>query len=139
MSKESAAEFAQAVMEDNELRERTAKLEPEELLPIATEMGYDFTTEELEEVMNEGQELTSHELDSLVGGMNNQRISEFELRKHRRESDRDTANHCYGKLSGPLHDWVVVGHEERWMFWAWTRGYDLLKCSRCGATKDRSV
>ncbi len=35
-------------MEDNELRERTAKLPPEELLPIAKEMGYDFTEEELD-------------------------------------------------------------------------------------------
>ena len=139
MSRESAAAFAQAAMKDNELRERTAKLDPEKLLPIAKEMGYDFTAEELEEVMNEGLELAPDELDSVVGGMNNQRSSEFELRRHRRESDRNMAEHCYGKLSGPLHDWVVVGHEERWLFWAWTRGYDLLKCSRCGATKDRRV
>ena len=139
MSKESATAFAQAAIEDNELRERTAKLDPEELLPIARGMGYDFTAEELEEVMNGDRELAPDELDSVVGGMNNQRAGEFELRRHRRESDRNMAEHCYGKLSGPLHDWVVVGHEERWMFWAWTRGYDLLKCSRCGATKDRSV
>lgn len=53
MSRESATAFAQAAMEDAELRERTAKLAPEELFPIAREMGYDFTAEELEAAMNE--------------------------------------------------------------------------------------
>ena len=42
MSKESAMQFALAVMEDQELRDRTAKLKPEEVLSIAKEMGYDF-------------------------------------------------------------------------------------------------
>ena len=59
MSKESAKKFAQEVTEDIELRNRTAKLKPEEVLPIAKEMGYDFTEEELTAVMNESQELTA--------------------------------------------------------------------------------
>ena len=68
MSLESAKKSAQEAMEDKELRERTAKLNPQELLPIAKEMGYDFTEEELTAVMNEKQELTADQLEAAAGG-----------------------------------------------------------------------
>ena len=41
MSKESAAKFVQAVMEDEELRERTENVKPVDAVPLAKEMGYD--------------------------------------------------------------------------------------------------
>ena len=46
---------------------------------------------------------------------------------------------CGGSDSGPLHQWVKTGHEERWLFWLWTRGYDLYECALCHKTKDVSV
>ena len=112
-------------MEDNELRERTAKLPPEELLPIAKEMGYDFTEEELTAVMNEPQELTADQLEAASGGG---------MRFAR------TLNGCYKNPDGSYrHDYEVIGHEERWMFWGWTRGYDILKCKLCGHEGEHSV
>ena len=138
MSKESAAAFAQAAMEDTELRERTAKLAPEELLPIAREMGYDFTAEELEAAMNEDRELTLDELDSIAGGHVGAR---FTADQHMMEQKylQKLAQHCGNQLSNPLHKWVQIGHEERWLFWAWTRGYDILKCSLCGEVWERRM
>ena len=121
MSKESAMQFALAVMEDQELRDRTAKLKPEEVLSIAKEMGYDFTEEELTAAMDENKELSADELEAAAGGYPGDTIYE-----------RESPKHCYFDMKGPLHNYVVVGHEERWMFWAWTLGYDLLQCSRCG-------
>ena len=129
MSKESALKFAQLVMEDNELRERTAKLEPDKLLPIAKEMGYDFTVEEMTEVMDEDRELTPEDLESASGGTPVTVI----------DSDREKIKHCYFDLSAPLHDWVVDGHTERWLFWKWSYGVDFIKCSRCGAHGERHV
>ena len=135
MSLENAKKFAQKVMEDNELRERTAKLNPEELLPIAKEMGCDFTEEELTAVMNETQELTADQLEAAAGG--------YYINSHPDNVDmilkEKARQHCHHSLKGPLHQWVKIDHEERWMFWAWTRGYDIYKCSLCGETREQSV
>ena len=43
MSKASAAKFVQAIMEDEALRKRTENTKPEDAVPFAKEMGYDFT------------------------------------------------------------------------------------------------
>ena len=136
MSKESAIQFAQEVMEDTELRDRTAKLKPEEVLSIAKEMGYDFTEEELTAAMNEDQELTADDLETAAGGAGSPgQRSQGQKRKLREE----LAKHCNHDINGPLHQWVKTGHEERWMLWAWTRGYDLFTCTLCGATKEEKV
>ena len=136
MSKESAIQFAQEVTEDIELRDRTAKLKPEEVLSIAKEMGYDFTEEELTAAMNEDQELTADDLETAAGGAGSPgQRSQGQKRKLREE----LAKHCNHDINGPLHQWVKTGHEERWMLWAWTRGYDLFTCTLCGATKEEKV
>ena len=136
MSKESAIQFAQEVTEDIELRDRTAKLKPEEVLSIAKEMGYDFTEEELTAAMNEDQELTADDLETAAGGAGSpgQRSQ-----GQKRELREELAKHCNHDINGPLHQWVKTGHEERWMLWAWTRGYDLFTCTLCGATKEEKV
>ena len=139
MAKESAEKFAMAVMEDSDLRVRTARLDPGELLPIAKEMGYDFTAEELAEVMNENQELTLDELEATAGGLPPQRESDMHRREIENEMFAEIARHCHHDVSGPLHNWVVIAHEERWLFWKWSRGYDILKCSLCGEINERSV
>ena len=139
MAKESAEKFAMAVMEDSDLRVRTARLDPGELLPIAKELGYDFTAEELAEVMNENQELTPDELEATAGGLPPQRESDMHRREIENEMFAEIARHCHHDVSGPLHNWVVIAHEERWLFWKWSRGYDILKCSLCGEINERSV
>ena len=139
MAKESAEKFAMAVMEDSDLRVRTARLDPGELLPIAKEMGYDFTAEELAEVMNENQELTPDELEATAGGLPPQRESDMHRREIENEMFAEIARHCHHDVSGPLHNWVVIAHEERWLFWKWSRGYDILKCSLCGEINERRV
>ena len=68
MSKESAKEFALAALEDDELRERTAKIEPEKVVAVAKELGYDFTAEELAGVINEDMELSADDLEGAAGG-----------------------------------------------------------------------
>ena len=65
MSKESASQFAQTVMNDEELRNRTARIEPAEVVVIAKGMGYEFTADELAAVMNE-KELEPEELESVT-------------------------------------------------------------------------
>ena len=139
MAKESAEKFAMAVMEDSDLRVRTARLDPGELLPIAKELGYDFTAEELAEVMNENQELTPDELEATAGGLPPQRESDMHRREIENEMFAEIARHCHHDVSGPLHNWVVIAHEERWLFWKWSRGYDILKCSLCGEINERRV
>ena len=139
MAKESAEKFAMAVMEDSDLRVRTARLDTGELLPIAKEMGYDFTAEELAEVMNENQELTPDELEATAGGLPPQRESDMHRREIENEMFAEIARHCHHDVSGPLHNWVVIAHEERWLFWKWSRGYDILKCSLCGEINERRV
>ena len=140
MSKESAMQFALAVMEDQELRERTAKLKPEEVLSIAKEMGFDFTEEELTAVMDENKELSADELETAAGGF--WRPAAQTDARRTEQIDRimkEKAEHCYGNIRGPRHKWVKTGHEERWMLWAWTRGYDLYTCSLCGAKAEEKV
>ena len=68
MSKESASKYVQAVMEDEELRKRTENVKPVDAVPLAKEMGYDFTAEELTEALNNNMELSLEELGSVAGG-----------------------------------------------------------------------
>ena len=68
MSKTAAAAFVKLVMNDEELRQRTGALKPEEIVPFAKEMGFDFTLDELKEVKKEDIELSPDELEAVAGG-----------------------------------------------------------------------
>ena len=151
MSKENARVFVQAVLNDEELRKKTANIKPEEIVPFANEMGFDFTLDELKEVKKEDIELSPDELESVAGGARYERDYGTYMYKVRTELWVNS-HYCWVKGSGrtkkygPLHDWVVVGHKEEpilggWLSWAgdWTNGYDILKCSRCGAAGTRET
>ena len=62
MSKENATAFVQKVFDDEELRQRTGAMKPEELIPFAKEMGFDFTLDELKDVKKEDIELSPRSL-----------------------------------------------------------------------------
>ena len=134
MSKENATAFVQKVFDDEELRQRTGAMKPEELIPFAKEMGFDFTLDELKDVKKEDIELSPEELEAVAGGR-------YGIKE---KSHRDyIKSHCYGDPNGPLHNWVETGHEERPVLWGifgdYTKGYNLYKCSLCGATKEERV
>jgi len=72
MTIESAAGFVQKLGSDPDLRSQVESLGKEELLKLASEGGYNFTIEELEDVCeyiseNEG-EIDIEELEGVVGG-----------------------------------------------------------------------
>ena len=135
MSKEAASKFVQAILNDEELRQRTEKMKPEEIVPFAKEMGFEFTLDELKEVKEEDVELSPEELEAAAGGRGRYVI---------KDKSRDyVKSHCNGDPNGPLHNWVEIGHEERPVLWGifgdYTKGYNLYKCTRCGATKEERV
>jgi len=134
MSKEAASKFVQAILNDEELRQRTEKMKPKDAVPLGKEMGYDFTLEEFTDVMNEGRELSPDELEAAAGGRYG--IKEKSHRDYKK-------SHCNGDPNGPLHNWVEIGHEERPVLWGifgdYTKGYTLYKCTLCGATKEERV
>ena len=134
MSIEAARVFVQAVLNDEELRGKTANMKPEEVIAFAKEMGYDFTLDELKEVKEEDVELSPEELEAAAGGR-------YGIKE---KSHRDyIKSHCNGDPNGPLHNWVKIGHEERPVLWGifgdYTKGYTLYKCTLCGATKEERV
>ena len=137
MSKENAKAFVQAILNDEELREKTANMKPEEAVPLAKEMGYDFTLEELEEVKNEDTELSPDELENAAGGYF-QTLVNMRAATKMYERNIDMAKkeaHCFMDLSQPLHTPVFVRHEEKPILggiFGWSQGYDIVKCTRCG-------
>ena len=123
MSKENARVFVQAVLNDEELRGKTANMKPEDAVPLGKEMGYDFTLEEFTDVMNEDRELSPVELESVAGGY--------------LQTQNDMAKHdyyCNGNPSTPHN--LTVTYEDRGFFGAWTRTYQVSKCSLCGFTQE---
>ena len=144
-SKESATKFVQAVIDDAELREKTANIKPEEIVPFAKEMGYDFTLDELKDVKKENIELSPEELEAVAGG-----TIEFQDQARRRskemEGGSEIKKHCYGDLSKPLHNYVKVGHKEEPILWGllswcsdWSDGFDVYECTLCKAIKNVKV
>jgi len=137
MSKENAKAFVQAVLNDEELRERAKDLKPEDAVPLGKEMGYDFTLEEFTDVMNEDRELSPDELENVAGGY-------FQTQVNMHDASRNYAKiidkakreaHCFMDLSQPLHTPVFVRHEEKPILggiFGWSQGYDIVKCTRCG-------
>ena len=141
MSKESAKEFALAALEDDELRERTSKIEPEKVVAIAKELGYDFTAEELAGVMNEDMELSADDLEAVAGGNSRTQYNEAYRQRYLKKNLGNTdANqkamqfYCHGDTNGPKHEWNIT-RETTWFFWLWNQEYDQYKCRLCGYTK----
>ena len=143
MSKESAEKFIQAVLNDEELREKTANMKPEEAVPMGKEMGYDFTLEEFTDVMNEDRELSPDELEAVAGGDKKNVNQQKFIRKGVRKVQEEESEHCNNDFNAPLHNWVPTGHEERPVLWGifgdYTKGYTLYKCTLCGKTKEERV
>jgi hypothetical protein len=109
-------------------------MKPEEIVPFAKEMGFEFTLDELKEVKEEDVELSPEKLEAAAGGR-------YGIKE---KSHRDyIKSHCNGDPNGPLHNWVKIGHEERPVLWGifgdYTKGYNLYKCTLCGATKEERV
>ena len=145
MSKENATAFVQKVFDDEELRQRTGAMKPEEVIAFAKEMGFDFTLDELKDVKKENIEFSPEELEAVAGG-----TIEFQDQARRRskemEGDSEIKKHCYGDLSKPLHNYVKVGHKEEpilwgWLSWCsdWSDGFDVYECTLCKAIKNVKV
>ena len=141
MSKENAKAFVQAVLNDEELREKTANMKPEDAIPFAKEMGYEFTLEELKEVKKEDIELSPDELENAAGGhVNSCRNSTQRTDIILRGSERD--RHCYRNPNGPLHQWEYVGHKEEPFLgglFGWTTGFDVYECTLCKMKHNHKV
>ena len=147
MSKENAKAFVQAILEDEELREKTANMKPEDALPLGKEMGFDFTLEEFTDVMNvmnEDKELSPDELEAVTGG---DKKAQNDMAKHdyyeKGNQSRqknvaigmyNKAHYCNGNPSTP-HNFIVT-YEDRGFFGAWTRTYQVSKCTLCGFTQE---
>ena len=127
MAKDSAAKFVQAVTEDEALRERAKNLKAEDAVPFAREMGYDFTLEELTEVMDDNDRLSLEELDSVAGGnvIGGPCVPEDEKKKN-----KDA--YCYGDVNGRKHDYERVFHAKRTTLYIFTSEFDVYKCKYCG-------
>jgi predicted ribosomally synthesized peptide with nif11-like leader len=142
MSKTAAA-FVNLVMNDEELRQRTEKMKPEDAVTLAQEMGYDFTLEEFTDVMNEDRELSPVELEAVAGGDKKNVNQQKFIRKGVRKVQEEESEHCNNDFNAPLHIWIPTGHEEREVLWGifgnYTKGYNLYKCSLCGETKEERV
>ena len=127
MSKESAAKFVQAALEDEALRERTENMKPGDAVPLAREMGYDFTVEELTEVMKDTKELSLEELGSVAGGnvVGGPCTAEVQTKKI-----KDT--YCYGDVNGRRHDYEKVLQGKRTFLFFFKKSFDVYKCRLCG-------
>ena len=121
MAIEAAIGFVKLVMEDEELRQRTAGLKPEEAVDIAKEKGFIFTAEELTEASNEARELSPDELASVAGG-GHTGVS---------KGGGNKKVYCKGKIANGKHIFVFDRHVEEKCLW-WTNGYNIYKCTRCG-------
>lgn len=74
MSMESAVAFYERVETDLELQEKLKKLNTKESISqyVKGELGYDFTAEEMQKVIFEGNpDISEEELEAVVGGMRN--------------------------------------------------------------------
>ncbi len=124
MAIEAAIGFVKLVMEDEELRQRTADLKPEEVVDIAKEKGFVFTAEELTEASNEVREITSDELEAATGGGSKQVVPS-------NSHARAKKIWCKGQHKNGKHNYVFSRHTEEKCLW-WTNGYNVYKCTRCG-------
>ena len=139
MSKEAASKFVQAILDDEELREKTANMKPEEAAAFAKEMGYDFTAEELAEEVNEDKELDPEELKNAVGGT----LEPFYEYYSKHELQALEYTYCnYEEMITDFlfavprrHQFVLTGHFEEDSFLWTTNGYDVYTCNLCNFRK----
>ncbi|MBO6230022.1 MAG: Nif11-like leader peptide family natural product precursor [Ruminiclostridium sp.] len=118
MSKEAASKFVQAILNDEELRQRTEKMKPDEVISFAKEMGYDFTVEELKEAANEVRELSPDELGNVAGG---NVVHLYALEDI----------YCNGDENGSKHIWGShLEYESYCIFFEHT--YEVKECLKCG-------
>ena len=144
MSKESAKAFVQAILEDEELREKTANMKPEDAVPLGKEMGYDFTLEEFTDVMNEDRELSPVELESVAGGYLH---TQNDMQKHAYQrgitKDRyENAGRFHGLKNvycpnGTPHNFVTTIEDRSYFLFSYT--YEVQTCSLCGHKVERHI
>ena len=147
MSKENAKDFVQAILNDEELRQRTEKMKPEDAVPLGKEMGYDFTLEEFTDVMNEDRELSPVELEAVAGGgfqtQENMRYKmmgrTFDGRsKGYKQESYNREMYCNSNPSTP-HQFIVTYEDRSCFFGAWTKTYEINKCSVCGYEREYHI
>ena len=72
MSKERLEQFMNQVAESEELQARIGEeIDGDALIALGAEHGFEFNTEELNELSSEPTELTDDDLDSVAGGIMN--------------------------------------------------------------------
>ena len=70
MSKESLEQFINQVAESEELQAKIGEeIDGDALIALGTEHGFEFNTEELNELSSEPTELTDDDLDPVAGGI----------------------------------------------------------------------
>ena len=148
MSKDSAVKFVQAILDDEELRQRTAAMNPEEIVAVAKEAGYDFTLDELKDVKKEDVELSPDELEAAAGGdkkaQNDMAKKAYERGltterwEHANGLRTNEALYCYGNPKGTKHNYIYT-YEDRTLLCSWTRTYEIATCSRCGHVQEVHV
>ena len=126
MSKENAKAFVQAILEDEELREKTANMKPEDALPLGKEMGYDFTLEEFTDVMNEDRELSPDKLEAVAGGA----VIGGPCTSSDADDIKDT--YCYGDKNGRRHDYEIVLQVKRYVLFFIPKIHNIYRCKLCG-------
>lgn len=126
MSIEAAKAFVQAVLNDEELRERAKDLKPEEAVPIGKEMGYDFTEDELTEAVNEDTELSPEKLGSVTGGA----VIGGPCTSSDADDIKDT--YCYGDKNGRRHDYEIVLQVKRYVLFFIPKIHNIYRCKLCG-------
>ena len=96
-----------------------------------------------EEIIRENKELTPDELKAVAGGDKKNVNQQKFIQKGVRKVQEEESEHCNNDFNAPLHIWIPTGHEERPVLWGifgnYTKGYNLYKCSLCGATKEERV
>ncbi len=125
MALENAKKFLERVEKDQALQDRLAGMTPEERSNVARELGLDYTEEELAEALR-SVEIPLDELEQAAGGS---------IHGRKKLLPRETP--CT-KSPNLEHNWVLQGHEEEphtFLFWDYTKGYDIYACSYCGEIK----
>ncbi len=129
MALENARKFLQLVQEDQALQDRLAGMAPEDRSKAARELGLDYTEAELAEALK-AMEVSPDELEQAAGGVGD---------RSTRQTLTRLLNEKCPKAPDGKHNWVKQGHREdphTFLFWDYTKGYDVYACSYCGRVKD---